>query len=132
MKPARWTGGCLCGRVRYRISGEMRGLMACHCGQCRRWTGHGFASASVARDELAVEGDVAWFESTPGKVRRGFCPGYGSSLFWERIEGSVVDVLAGTLDAPTGLALEGHIFVADKGDYYSIGDGLPQHPAARP
>ncbi|KIN63152.1 Glutathione-dependent formaldehyde-activating GFA [Sulfitobacter noctilucicola] len=34
--------------------------------------------------------------------------------------------MSGTLDAPTGIATEKHIFVADKGDYYTIADGLPQ------
>jgi hypothetical protein len=117
--------------VRYRVTGELRGLVACHCSQCRRWSGHGFAAASVEREALAVEGEPGWFESTPGKVRRGFCPACGSSLFWDRIGEPVVEVLAGTLDLPTGLALEGHIFVADKGDYYEIADGLPQYPAGR-
>ena len=38
----------------------------------------------------------------------------------------VIDVAAGAIDSPTGLRLQGHIFVADKGDYYEIADGLPQ------
>jgi hypothetical protein len=33
----------------------------------------------------------------------------------------------GAFDAPTDTGLEMHIFVADKGDYYQISDGLPQH-----
>ncbi len=125
------TGGCLCGAVRYRVDGEMRLLAVCHCSQCRRWTGHGFAAATVDRAALVVEGEVAWFESTPGAVRRGFCPVCGSSLFWDRIGAEVTDVLAGTLDLPTGLSLQDHIFVADKGDYYAIADGLPQYPGRR-
>ena len=40
--------------------------------------------------------------------------------------------MAGTLDAPTGLAVKGHIFTADKGDYYDITDGLPQSEKANP
>ena len=37
-------------------------------------------------------------------------------------------ISAGSLDAPTGVVLEKHIFVAEKGDYYPIADGLPQKP----
>ncbi len=37
-------------------------------------------------------------------------------------------VSAGSLDAPTGVTLAKHIFVAEKGDYYPLGDGLPQKP----
>jgi hypothetical protein len=34
--------------------------------------------------------------------------------------------MAGAFERPSGLAGESHIFVADKGDYYEIEDGLPQ------
>jgi hypothetical protein len=37
-----------------------------------------------------------------------------------------VSVLAGSFDRPSGLEGASHIFVADKGDYYEITDGLPQ------
>jgi hypothetical protein len=125
------TGGCLCGAVRYRVEGDLRRLAACHCSQCRRSSGHFLAGATADRASLTVEGEVAWYESTPGKVRRGFCPTCGSSLFWERIGAPEVDIWAGTLDGPTGLVLRDHIYVADKGDYYAIADGLPQYPAGR-
>lgn len=126
------TGGCLCGAVRYRVAGPLTGLAQCHCSRCRRWSGHGFAAASAARDALEVEGEVAWYVSTPGAIRRGFCPTCGSSLFWDRLASPAVDILAGTLDTPTGLALQDHVFVAGKGDYYAIADDLPQYPATRP
>jgi hypothetical protein len=121
------SGGCLCGAVRYRVAGPLGDVGACHCGQCRRWTGHFLVTASARRQDVTVEGEVAWFESTPGTARRGFCPACGSSLFWERIGGPHLEILAGTLDAPTGIRLATHIYVADKGDYYDIADRLPQH-----
>jgi hypothetical protein len=126
------TGGCLCGAVRYRVEGEMGGLAACHCIMCRRSSGHFVAGVTVNRDTLTVDGEVAWYESTPGEIRRGFCPVCGSNLFWERIGAPQLDVWAGTIDGATGLKLLDHIYVADKGDYYEIADGLPQHPAGRP
>jgi hypothetical protein len=39
-----------------------------------------------------------------------------------------MSIHAGTLNGETGLTTRGHIFVADKGDYYEIADGLPQFP----
>jgi hypothetical protein len=122
------AGGCLCGAVRYRVSGPLGPVGACHCSQCRRSSGHFSASTAVRHADVAIEGAVAWFESSPG-VRRGFCPVCGSNLFWERRAGPEIEIWAGTLDKPTGLRLAHHIFVADKGDYYAIADGLPQHPA---
>lgn len=127
----RHEGGCLCGAVRYRIEGPLDPVSACHCSQCRRASGHFAAATAAPRDRVTIEGEVRWFESTPGAVRRGFCPRCGSNLFWDRMAAETISVWAGTLDAPTGLRLAEHIFVADKGDYYEIGDGLPARPAGR-
>jgi hypothetical protein len=43
-----------------------------------------------------------------------------------------LSIFAGTLEAPTGLSLAGHIFCADKGDYYEIADDLPKAEGAHP
>ncbi len=119
------TGHCLCGAVRFHGRQTTDALRACHCGQCRRWSGHVWAAAGVA--DLQVEGPVRWFASSEA-AERGFCTECGSALFWKTRDGSEVDVAAGALDQPKGLQLQGHIFVADKGDYYDIADGLPQWP----
>ena len=119
------TGSCLCGEIRYRIEGEIReGVSGCHCGQCRKVTGHFSAAAPVPWDAISVEGTPRWYDSTPGKARRGFCATCGSYLFWEQFDG-IVYVSAGSMAAPTGLRLERHIFYADKGDYYRCDDGAP-------
>lgn len=122
------SGGCLCGGVRYRVEGRLDDIGACHCSQCRKTTGHFFAATSCERAALTFEADetLAWYRSSPG-ARRGFCFRCGSSLFWERIGEDRIDILAGTLDQPTGLKMTDHIYVGDKGDYYEISDGLPQY-----
>lgn len=123
------SGGCLCGGVRYRVDGRLSDVGACHCSQCRRTTGHYFAATTCKRDSLSFDSDetLAWYESSAG-INRGFCARCGSSLFWKDSRRDEIDILAGTLDMPTGLKLVDHIFVADKGDYYEITDGLPQKP----
>lgn len=122
------TGACLCGAGRYRVQGSLRPVIACHCKQCQRWSGHFVAATNAGRDGLSIDdgGALRWFESTPG-IRRGFCGRCGSSLFWDDSSTSSVSIMAGTLDPPTGLAVRSNIFVADKGDYYDVTDGLPQH-----
>lgn len=127
---SKHSGGCLCGGVRYSVTGEMRDVVACHCSQCRRTSGHHFAATRVEREQLTIEsaGTLTRYESSPG-IYRGFCGRCGGILFWEREAGSTVSIMAGTLDSPTGLKLVAHIFVADKGDYYEIADGVPQHEA---
>ncbi len=118
------TGSCLCGAVRYRVNGPLRPVIACHCVQCRKTSGHHVAATAAARDDLELTGEVRWFQSSE-KARRGFCPVCGSNLFWDGL-GSHLSISAGTLDAPTGLSMKGHIYCADKGDYYEIADELPQ------
>lgn len=118
-----FTGRCLCGAVTFQGRWGAEPLNACHCSQCRRWSGHVWA-ATGARD-LTLDGPVKWFRSSD-RAERGFCPDCGSSLFWRQIGSPTYEVAAGAVDAPTGQRLAGHIYVADKGDYYDIADGLPQ------
>ena len=121
------SGSCLCGGVRYRVGGPLSDVGACHCSQCRKTTGHYFVATSCAKTDLTLESDetLAWYDSS-SRARRGFCSRCGSSLFWEGVGREEIDILAGTLDQPTGLKMTDHIYVADKGDYYEIADGLPQ------
>lgn len=124
------TGSCLCGAVTYRVSGPMRPVIACHCTQCRKTSGHHVAATSAAREDIDISGEVRWYRSSP-TARRGFCPACGSNLFWDG-PGANLSIMPGTLDGATGLRLKAHIFCADKGDYYEIADGLPQAPADDP
>jgi hypothetical protein len=122
------TGSCLCGAVRFEVSGDLPGPDGCHCSQCRKTSGHYFASTDVPRSALTVHGgdNVTWYRSSQ-KVRRGFCKTCGSALFWDPIERDWTGLAMGAFDKPTGTRMTKHIFVADKGDYYDIADGLPQH-----
>ena len=117
-------GGCLCGAVRFTVDGPLRPVVACHCSQCRKATGHHYAATSANRENIEITGEVSWYRSSEW-ARRGFCATCGSNLFWDG-PGENLSILAGSLAAPTGLALVGHIYCADKGDYYDIADGLPQ------
>lgn len=122
------TGSCLCGAVSFTVTGDLPGPDACHCTQCRKHSGHYFASTDVARAALAIRGEehVHWYQSS-AKVRRGFCARCGSSLFWDPIFKDRIGIAMGAFDSPTATQLAIHIFVAEKGDYYDITDGLPQH-----
>jgi len=128
--PPTHSGGCLCGAIRYHITGPLRPVIACHCQQCRKTSGHHVAATSAARADIDIKGEVRWYQSS-AKARRGFCPTCGSNLFWDGA-GENLSIFAGTLDGTTGLSIAGHIFCADKGDYYEIADGKPQAAGADP
>ena len=126
-----YSGSCLCGAVAFRVKGELGKIDGCHCRQCRQWTGHFLASTDVKRSALNVDGEesLAWYRSSD-KVRRGFCTTCGSSLFFDPIDREKHDwigVAMGAFDQPTNASMALHIFVAEKGDYYEIADGLPQN-----
>lgn len=124
------VGSCLCGAVRYEVSGPLRPVIACHCIQCRKTSGHHVAATSAVREDIAVEGEVTWFHSSDA-ARRGFCGTCGSNLFWDGA-GENLSIFAGTLDAPTGLKLAGHIYCDAKGDYYEIEGDLPMSDGEDP
>jgi hypothetical protein len=128
-KTSLHSGGCECGAVKYRVTGNMRDVVVCHCGQCRRSHGHapGYSAARRSEMEIAGEAEIGWYRSSD-QARRGFCRQCGSSLFWWHDGKAVLSVTAGSIDAPTGLKTVRHIYAANKSDYYTIADGVPQSP----
>ena len=121
-------GSCLCGAVSFEVAGGLPAPDACHCSQCRKTSGHFWASTDVAKADVTIHGEdnVRWFQSSE-KVRRGFCAPCGSALFWDPVRHDKIAIAMGAFDAPTGTMLGKHIFTADKGDYYAIADGLPRN-----
>lgn len=124
-----YTGGCLCGAVAYEIEGPLRDVIACHCGQCRRTSGHHVAATSGRLEGFRLIGDrgLKWFRSSDA-AERGFCAACGSNLFWRPVDSDTISIFAGSLDQPTGLRLTAQICVEDKADYYEINSDLQVLP----
>ena len=122
------TGSCLCGAVRVEVAGPLEPVVACHCTMCRKQSGHYWASADEPRELVTISGAdrLTWYQSSE-KVRRGFCATCGAALFWDVPGRARLAIAMGAFDGPTGARLGQHIFVADKGDYYALADGVPQN-----
>jgi hypothetical protein len=126
------TGRCLCGALSYEARGPLRGVIVCHCVECRRYHGTSGAYSAVARDDLTIddrEGLLRWFPG-PHSVtggERGFCSRCGSSLFWRAPGRSTVSITAGTLDGATGLRTIQHIWDDQRADW-EVPDDLPRLP----
>lgn len=118
------NGRCLCGAISFNAV-QFDTPSMCHCSQCRRWSGH--AWPAVGGTDLKISGrkNLQWFKSSD-MAQRGFCRICGSSLFWKRNGALHISISMGCIDEPTGMTLGGHIYTADKGDYYDIADDLPQ------
>ena len=122
MSDVELTGGCLCGAVRYRVTGAEPHFDACHCSMCRRFSGGVFLAVEVpaegltwesGEDEIATHASSDWAE-------RGFCRRCGSSLFWRMPEGGMMALAAGTLDSLEGLEFASEIFIDRKPDAYAF------------
>ncbi|WP_020397151.1 GFA family protein [Thiolinea disciformis] len=120
------TGGCICGAVRYEIHGPLRQIVACHCEQCRRFSGH-FVAATATRKryfQYLKRDGLKWYSYQSG-LRQGFCQDCGSSLFFEDEYGDRISIAAGSLDEAQGLTIAAHIFAAEAGDYYHLDPNVP-------
>jgi hypothetical protein len=124
------TGGCLCGAVTFEADEIAKDYRACHCTACRKVSGHYWSASHVPSTAFRLTEDrgLRWFQSSDW-AECGFCCECGSSLFFRMHDHDGVEVAPGAIDGPTGMTLTGHIYVEDKGDYYDLGDGLPQFGA---
>lgn len=124
------TGRCLCGAISYQVEDSLRGVVNCHCSQCRRFHGHFAAYTAAPRSEVKIKDtdqQLTWYASS-SRARRGFCGRCGSSLFWDEHDAELLRITAGTLDQPTGLKTTTHIYIAHQGDYYVLADELEKRP----
>ncbi len=119
-------GSCLCGQVQYTVRGPTRSVVACHCTQCRKTSGHYVAATRSEQDQLDIQGaeNITWYRSSDW-AQRGFCRTCGSQLFWKRLDNNKVSIMAGTIDGPTGLKMDRQLHPEMKGDYYDLPDVEP-------
>ncbi|KAF0809086.1 glutathione-dependent formaldehyde-activating protein [Alcanivorax sp. S71-1-4] len=134
MSDIRHTGSCLCGGVRYQVTGPLPGIQLCHCGQCRRAQGTPFVTnMPVARSAftlLSGEDLLQRYESSPGKTRV-FCRHCGSPLYSERdTMPDVLRIRAGSLEGDVQAAPAVHIYTVDACNWWPINDELPQYPGS--
>ncbi len=118
------SGRCECGGVVFTISGPLREVWNCHCGRCRRFTGHHMAATATTLQNIHFEtaSTLTWYEAHP-TAHYGFCNVCGSSLFWRTTtKPDHLSVCAGTLDTPTGLRTTTAWWVSEAADYHERPD----------
>lgn len=123
------TGGCLCGVVRYEIRGELGQAYYCHCSLCRKLSGSAFSANAVVAmtDFTVVQGQGALKAHTNDKgVSRWFCGQCGSPIYVS--QGEQMRLRLGGLDTPLDTPPQMHIYTDSKADWFTVHDGLPQHP----
>lgn len=133
MSKAVVEGGCVCGAIRYRVTGEPTNSMICHCQTCRRVA----ASPVVAwvtfpRAQFhLVQGRPSEFHSSE-PVRRTFCAGCGTPLTYEHRDNvGFVDITTCSLDKPESFPPTHHSWLSHDLAWVRFGDGLPTFQESR-
>lgn len=124
----KYSGGCMCGAIRYELRTRRPWSTYCHCESCRKHTGAPVAGlvAGVPEDVIWVSGERALYESTPGRYR-GFCRDCGTSLTWEaQLESNWLGLHIGTFDDPEALPPVDHVFCDDAIAWVNKADELPK------
>ena len=127
-------GGCLCGKIKFEISGPLLAADNCHCSMCRRQ--HGAAFASYANFDPKGFKWLSGAEylknyAAPSGAGWVFCTECGSTLAGSQ-NGDVDMIALGTIDGNPGVKPEFHIFTGSKASWYEITDGLPQYETRPP
>ena len=127
-------GGCQCGSIRYRITGEPVLAALCHCTMCRRaHAAPAVAWAMYAESQLTfLEAEPTIYESSPG-ARRGFCPRCGTQISFtaDYIPG-LVDITIGSLDDPARVPPTLHYWESRRLPWLHLTDELPRYPEFPP
>lgn len=137
------TGGCLCGSIRYRLSGEPVISRICWCRDCQHLAGNGTANAIFPTDCIQIDGEPHECVSTAesgNEVHRRFCSKCGSHLFADNTGRAAFTVVRlGTLDDPSSIAPVANIWSASAPTWACLNPALqrvekqppsPQMPSA--
>jgi hypothetical protein len=128
-------GGCSCGAVRYRLTSEPMFVHCCHCLNCQRQTGSAFvinlliegerverlAAAPVPVDVPRDEGRAAQ------RIHR--CPECQVAVYSEYGGPAILFVRAGTLDDPSQVTPDVHIYTRSKVGWVTLPESTPAFDA---
>ena len=128
--PTSFTGGCVCGAIRYECNAQPMMMFNCHCRDCQRTTGSGFTPVVYvpAKAFKITKGSPRYY-STPsemaGQNKRGFCPECGSRLF-----GGASDtgqgIAASSLDDPNLFKPQLQMWASDAQPWDAMDPKLPK------
>jgi GNAT superfamily N-acetyltransferase len=132
--PARVSGGCFCGAVRYEVEATPRDVSHCHCSMCRRAAG-----APLVTWATYPVGALRWTHGTPAALRssppvtRSFCSACGTPLaFFTSEDPGWIDVTVASMDQAAAVWPTDHIWTPDRLPWLVLDDDLPRLPADHP
>ena len=130
-------GGCLCGAVRYEISGAPMMAGHCHCEHCRKASGAAHGSfAAYPVEAVKIAGKLTHFKTKADSGMmsgRGFCPTCGSWVSGNpEAMPSVIAITLATLDDPEAVAPQMRFYDKRRISWGTVDPALPAFPAMPP
>jgi hypothetical protein len=127
-------GGCACGAVRYRITSDPLFVHCCHCQNCQRQTGSAFVINLLIEDArvefLAAEPVPVEVPRDDGSMQTIFrCPNCQVAVYSTYGRSDVLFVRGGTLDEPSSVAPDVHIYTRSKLPWITLPDRAPAFEA---
>jgi len=130
-------GGCLCGALRYKLTGPSLFVSQCCCKDCQKATGTGHTTiVGIHNSQLAIEGTPATYTNagdTGGDVTRHFCGTCGGRLYTSgTLPGEFIMVQAGSLDDPNAIKPQSVIYMKDAVSWDHFDPALPKYEIMQP
>jgi hypothetical protein len=123
------SGQCLCGAIRYQLSGNPQLVALCHCRDCQRSAGAPMVAwAMFPETALTLTQGQPKTINSSGTAMRSFCSDCGSGLFYRNAEvlPGIVDVQTATLEDPDALPPEVQIQTAERLGWMQNAHELPE------
>jgi hypothetical protein len=126
--PEQMTGGCACGRVRFKAEVEPAEAYLCHCRMCQRSTGSvSIAFVNAKLDGVQWDGEPDWYESSP-IAKRPFCSNCGTSLgFMFNEDTDKMDLTVASFDDPSPFKPRHHFGAESIHRAWINTEGLPEY-----
>ncbi len=122
-----WTGGCLCGAVRFEVTERPNMDAYCYCKMCQRWSGSVLTSWAgfKAKDFHCTKGEIKYYKSSEF-AERGFCPECGSSLVQRGLKDDWFSVSSGSFDHSEDFPPREHCGIESQVSWLKVDDDLPR------
>ena len=129
-----YSGSCLCGDVKFTVTGFRSPVGHCHCSMCRKFHGAAFGTLMSVSNLVWKSGEDNLKDYVaPNGTIRTFCSNCGSSLGFRGQGVPLVDVelAAASFDEPIPISIDANIYTNYKVDWYNHSDGLSEFPEGR-
>jgi len=126
-----YNGSCLCGAIKFTISGKIKNIVYCHCSLCRKAQGSAFATNGNVKMKnfnfLSGQDNLTIYQSSETQTKL-FCKTCGSPIMSKNtLAPDMVRVRLGTIESDINEYPEAHIFVDSKANWEEISDSLPRY-----